>query len=160
MPAGEKVTLFGKISEKNRGFKVELDEKQNIVLYMSDAQTASVCTLFELNDFKQGPVHNVSIVVDSGPHIVSFVVDGRFCDGGGKHQFGFARFSEALKGINAREPISVYSATPEELAASGETLCVFSDAITDLKVYYRALMTCEAIGNHRQKELDREEAGK
>ena len=160
VPAGEKVTLFGNLSEKNRGFKVELDEKQNIVLYMSDAQTASVCTLFELNDFKQGPVHNVSIVVDSGPHIVSFVVDGRFCDGGGKHQFGFARFSEALKGINAREPISVYSATPEELAASGETLCVFSDAITDFKVYYRALMTCEAIGNHRQRELDREEAGK
>ena len=146
---GERHVLFGNLSQKNRGFRVELDEKRNLHLYMSDGQTACVCSLFELCDFENTPVHHVTVILDAGAHLATFVVDGRFCDGGGKHQFGFARFSRSFKSLGSAEPISVYSATPEQLAANRETVTVFSDAVRDFKLYHRALMTAEAIGNYR-----------
>lgn len=149
LPKNGRQVLFGNLSEHGRGFRVEIDENAALHLYMADGQTACVCSLYELCDFENRPEHCISVVIDGGAHLVSFVVDGRFCDGGTKHQFGFARFSESLKGIASKEPISVYSATPEELAANNESVTVFSDAVSDLKIYHRALMTAEALGNYR-----------
>ena len=79
--------------------------------------------------------HHVAIVVDGGPKIVSFVVDGRFNDGGAFRQFGWGRFSRDLRTPHG---------TPElRLAPSrrGDLKC--------LRVYGRALTTSEAIGNFR-----------
>ncbi|MFP3471901.1 hypothetical protein R0J90_17795, partial [Micrococcus sp. SIMBA_144] len=41
--------------------------------------------------------HQVSILIDGGPNIISYVIDGRFNDGGEDRQFGWGRFSAYFK---------------------------------------------------------------
>ena len=71
------------------------------------------------------------MVLDSGPDIVSFVVDGKFDDGGEYRQFGWGRFDPNLRDING-EP-TVRAASP----------------VLSCRVYNRALMTSEVISNFR-----------
>lgn len=78
-----------------------------------------------------GQRHHVGIVVDGGPKIITFVIDGVLCDGGDSRQFGWGRFSPTLRAPNG-----------------GETVVVAS-SIRSLRVYTRALRTSELVGNHR-----------
>lgn len=75
--------------------------------------------------------HHVAVIVDAGPHLISFVVDGRFCDGGSHRQFGWGRFSPDLRDVNG-----------------AAELRIASDCVHSLRVYDRALRTAEAVANH------------
>jgi hypothetical protein len=82
---------------------------------------------------KAGRSHHLVINVDGGPKIITFVVDGRLCDGGAARQFGWGRFSPTLRDING-----------------GKTLRMgpnFSGRIHRLRLYNRYLRTAEAVGN-------------
>jgi len=46
---------------------------------------------------QSGRWHHVAIIVDGGPKIITFVVDGRLCDGGQDRQFGWGRFNPQLR---------------------------------------------------------------
>jgi hypothetical protein len=76
------------------------------------------------------PAH-VAIVIDGGPKIISYVIDGRFNDGADDRQFGWGRFSPNLRDVNG---------TPEWRIAS---------AVEGLKVYKRALTTSQAVAATR-----------
>jgi hypothetical protein len=78
-----------------------------------------------------GKLHHVVVVVDGGPKIITFVVDGCLCDGGEFRQFGWGRFSPHLRSANG-----------------GKTLRV-GPALKALRIYNRALRTSEAVGNFR-----------
>jgi len=78
-----------------------------------------------------GKTHHAVITVDGGPKIITFVVDGRLCDGGDQRQFGWGRFSPNLR-------------TP----AGANTLAI-APAVRSLRLYGRALRTSEAVGNFR-----------
>jgi len=82
-----------------------------------------------------GGTHHVAVIVDGGPKIVSFVVDGILCDGGDVRPNGWARFHPGLCDVNGSGAAVVAP------ALSGE-MRVF-------RLYGRALMTSEAVGNHR-----------
>ncbi|MBN2450111.1 MAG: exo-alpha-sialidase [Lentisphaeria bacterium] len=82
--------------------------------------------------------HHVGIVVDGGPKIISFVVDGRFHDGGQSRQFGWGRFNP-----NLRTP---HGAADLRLGPS------FRGTIRRLRLYGRALQISEIIANHRSGE--------
>ena len=82
-----------------------------------------------------GGAHHVTVIVDGGPKIVSFVVDGILCDGGDVRPNGWARFHPDLCDVNG----SVAAVVAPSL--SGE-MRVF-------RLYGRALMTSEAVGNRR-----------
>lgn len=84
---------------------------------------------------KAGQLHHIVANVDIGPKIVTFVVDGRLCDGGPARQFGWGRFDADLERAGAGKPLGV--------AAS------FSGRIHRLRVYSRPLRTSEAVGNYR-----------
>ena len=71
--------------------------------------------------------HPVVIVIDGGPRIVSFIIDGRFDDGGDCRPFGWGRFSPLLRHI---------SGAPEVRIGKG---------ILRLALYGRALRTWEAV---------------
>lgn len=43
-----------------------------------------------------GKTHHVAAIVDGGPKIISFVIDGRLCDGGDARQFGWGRYSPTI----------------------------------------------------------------
>ena len=76
-----------------------------------------------------GTSHHVSVIIDGGPKIISFVIDGKFCDGGETRQFGWGRFSPNLRSANGAEKLRIGA------------------NVTSLRIYGRALRTAEAIRN-------------
>lgn len=78
-----------------------------------------------------GTPHHVGIVVDGGPKIITFIVDGILCDGGEQRQFGWGRFSPTLRAPNGAETVKI------------------APSVQLLRVYARALRTSEIVGNFR-----------
>jgi len=79
--------------------------------------------------------HHFGIVVDGGPRLITFVVDGVVCDGGQERQFGWGRFSSALVDVNG-----------EREAKLAPT---FRGHLLTLRVYDRYLRNSELIANYR-----------
>jgi hypothetical protein len=78
-----------------------------------------------------GKLHHVAIIVDGGPKVICFVVDGRLCDGGEFRQYGWGRFSPYLREANGSESLIV------------------DGAVQALRIYGRALRTSEAVAHFR-----------
>jgi len=83
----------------------------------------------------QGREHHVVAIVDGGPKLVVFVVDGAVCDGGEQRQFGWGRFSPNLRHANGGPSLRV-----------GPSL---RGAVRRLRVHGRALRVSQAVGNFR-----------
>jgi hypothetical protein len=82
-----------------------------------------------------GRKHHIAIGIDGGPRIITFVVDGKLCDGGEARQFGWGRFSSALRDANGGKVLRI-----------GPGL---TGRIHSLRLYHRCLRTSEAVGNWR-----------
>lgn len=82
-----------------------------------------------------GARHHVTVIVDGGPKIITFVVDGRLCDGGPSRAQGWYRFDERLGDVGGAEEVSV---------APG-----WSGRVDLVRLYGRYLTTTEAVGNYR-----------
>ncbi|MBI3970165.1 MAG: hypothetical protein HY332_02650 [Chloroflexi bacterium] len=82
-----------------------------------------------------GRPQHVVAVVDGGPRIISFVVDGRFCDGGMARQYGWGRFHRRLSHVNGAGELTLAPALDGRLHS--------------LRLYRRYLRTSEAVGNWR-----------
>lgn len=82
---------------------------------------------------KPGRVHHVTIVVDGGPGIITFIVDGVLCDGGESRPFGWGRFPHDLDDVNGSSTLKIAP------SFAGRLLC--------LRVYDRYLRTSEAVAN-------------
>jgi hypothetical protein len=74
---------------------------------------------------------HVSVIVDGGPKLILFVVDGVLNDGGAARQYGWGRFPKELTNVNGRRSVEA------------------APAIGNLRVYPRALRVSEAVGNAR-----------
>lgn len=81
--------------------------------------------------FQTGRVHHVVVTVDGGPKIITRVVDGILCDGGGERQFGWGRFSPTLREVNGGAKFRI------------------APAVQSLRIYQRALRTSEAVAHFR-----------
>ncbi len=104
----------------NGQLELVLDDGRTRASWDSDPRAVSV-----------GKRHHAVVIVDGGPNVISFVVDGRLCDGGDFRQFGWGRFSPHMRHANG---------SPRQL---------IDGAIDLLRVYGRALRTSEAISNFR-----------
>lgn len=78
--------------------------------------------------------HHAVVTMDGGPCVASFVVNGKLCDGRTDRQFGWARFAERL-GKTGGSSLRV---APEVYGQVGS-----------VRIYDRALLTSEAVGNYR-----------
>ena len=76
----------------------------------------------------------MSVIVDGGPKIIMFMVDGILCDGGDDRQFGWGRFRPYLQEVNGASNWTL-----------GKNL---NGEIVKIMVYSRALKVSEAIGNY------------
>jgi hypothetical protein len=76
--------------------------------------------------------HHVVAIVDGGPKVIAFVVDGQLGDGGGDRLFGFGRFDPTFKDCTSR----TMKVAPN-----------LHGQISRLRVYSRALRVSEAVGN-------------
>jgi len=77
-----------------------------------------------------GEMQHVVCIVDGGPKLILFVLNGRLCDGGEERQFGWGRYSPNLR----TPPTARWEISP---------------AVQTWRVYGRALRVSEAIGNYR-----------
>lgn len=82
-----------------------------------------------------GREHHVVVTVDGGPHIITFVVDGRLHDGGEQRQFGWGRFSPHLRGFAGADTMRLGPNLRGELQL--------------VRLYGRALRTSEACAHYR-----------
>jgi hypothetical protein len=86
---------------------------------------------------RAGERHHVSIIVDGGPKLIVFVIDGVVVDGGDYRNYGWGRFSPQLVDVNGSPVLRV---APD-----------VEGRVESLRLYGRALRTSEAIGNARRK---------
>jgi len=85
--------------------------------------------------------HHVAIVVDGGPKIMSFIVDGVLLDGGEVRQFGWARFPRELRTVSFGQPLRIGSKLDGQMRG--------------IRLHDRALRTTEVIGNYRASAANR-----
>lgn len=113
------------------GFEIYIDNKGALTLLLDDGLTACLhpCEKAALEDVPEWS--HIGVVIDDGPKIVSFMVNGRFCDGGSERQFGWSRFSPQLRDVKGCGTIHCHV------------------PLKSLRIYNRALMTSELIGNYR-----------
>ncbi|MFI4911919.1 MAG: exo-alpha-sialidase [Sedimentisphaeraceae bacterium JB056] len=117
-----------------RGFCVTTGNNGSIRLMMNDGISESSWTS-EPGILRNDHLHHISLIIDGGPKIISCIVDGKFCDGGNNRQFGWGRFSSELLHINGSNELTI-----------GKDV---DGSITTLRIYNRALMSTEAVGNYR-----------
>lgn len=80
-------------------------------------------------------LHHVVAIVDSGPRIISFVVDGRLCDGGPWRPYGWGRYAAPLGDVSGSGQLKIAP--------------LFHGQIVAVRVYGRSLRIGEAIANYR-----------
>jgi len=124
--SGQNEILLDNRTASGRGVLLEVTSDGALRLIMSDTQTKALNDS-EAGVLSPGRTHSVAVIVDGGPKTVSFVVDGKFCDGGTQRQFGWSRFSPNLRDT------------------AGHPQMIIGDAVSRVEIYNRALMTCEAI---------------
>lgn len=116
--------------ENGQGFVLQHKGNGQLELVLDDGRTRASWDS-DPHAVSVGKRHHAVVVVDGGPNVISFVVDGRLCDGGDFRQFGWGRFSPHLRHAN------------------GSPRLLIDGAIDLLRVYGRALRTSEAISNFR-----------
>ena len=102
--------------------RIELSDGQNWAVAESDP-----------GSFVSGATHRLAVIVDGGPKIVTFVIDGRLCDGGSARQCGWSRFPAGLGEVNGDGTLHV---APSSAAQ-----------VIGLMIYGRYLRTSEAVSN-------------
>jgi hypothetical protein len=115
-----------------KGLVVKTARHATIRIDMSDGQNVGVWSC-DRDVIKPGRWHHVAIIVDGGPNVISFVVDGILCDGGTASIYGWGRFSPQLAEVTGSAKLR---AAPSLL---GE--------LKRLRIYDRYLRTSEAIAN-------------
>jgi hypothetical protein len=80
-----------------------------------------------------GKLHHVVAVVDAGPKIISFVVDGILCDGGDTRQYGWGRFEGELGDVRGSGKLRLAPKLDGQLKR--------------VRVYNRYLRTSEAVAH-------------
>ena len=119
-------------NEFGKGLQLITTHEKTIRLSMSDGRTTSIWDC-DKGMLEAGKDHYMSVIVDGGPKIIMFLMDGVLCDGGDDRQFGWGRFNPYLQEVNGSDNWTL-----------GKNL---NGEIVMIKVYSRTLKVSEAIGN-------------
>lgn len=118
----------------NRGFCLQTTADATLEILLQDGRTENRWST-DPNRLQAGRTHHVVVTVDSGPCIITFIIDGKLCDGGSHRQFGWGRFSPNLRDVNGDSCLRL-NKDPDV-------------RIRRLRLYDTALRTSEAVGNCR-----------
>ncbi len=116
-----------------QGFCLQTTSRGTLEIILNDGRTENRWDC-DPEVLQIGKLHHLVVIVDGGPKIITFVVDGMLNDGGASRQFGWGRFSPNLRSVSGDEMLGIGP------SLDGEVLSV--------RVYDRALLTSEAIGNY------------
>lgn len=120
-----------------KGWWVSVSDNETLEFQMNDGQTRAVWSS-DPGLLKPGKQHQVSIIVDGGPKIIAFVVDGHLNDGGEARQFGWGRFSPYFQSAAGSATLTVGSA--------------LNGKVNYLRFFDHALMVTEALASQRWKK--------
>lgn len=117
-----------------KGWYLSTTSYGTIQISLNDGRTQSVwdCDKNQLSPDKD---HYISVIVDGGPKIIAFVVDGILNDGGDTRQFGWGRFNPYLQSVSGAKQLIV----GKEINGIIKNVCIYNRAIT----------ISEAIGNYK-----------
>jgi len=121
-------------TEGGQGLALQTTTRGTVEIVLNDGRTENRWNC-DTGMLEAGMLHHVAVIVDGGPKVISFVVDGKVCDGGEFRQFGWGRFSPNLRHANGSKTLRVGPGLKGEIKA--------------LRIYDRYLRTSEAIGNFR-----------
>ena len=127
--------LLDNRSPNGQGVALQTTDKGTVEIILNDGRTENRWDC-DPGLIEKKNLHHLIVTVDGGPKIITFVVDGILCDGGEYRQFGWGRFSPNYRGITGMENLRI-----------GPSL---KGRIKSLRMYDRALLTSEAIGNFRK----------
>ncbi len=150
-------TLLDSRSANGQGLCLQTTARGTVEIVLNDGRTENRWDCHP-GALRAGERHHLVAIVDGGPKIVTFVVDGVLCDGGAFRQFGWGRFNPHLRHVNSESVNWAVSPGSEGTEVSPDTSVgeapgraqVAKDLrgeIERLRVYDRALRTSEAIAN-------------
>jgi len=120
--------------DTGQGFCLQTTDQGTIEIVLNDGRTVNRWAC-DPGLLEPGALHHVVAIVDGGPRVITFCIDGALCDGGEHRQFGWGRFSPHLRDANGAPELRVGAGLQGQLPV--------------LRIYDRALRTAEAIGNWR-----------
>ena len=125
------IVLDGR-TEDGRGIAVSSTDSGTLQVQLNDGRQQLAWDT-DAGTLSAGKLHHVAIIVDAGPRIISFVVDGQLLDGGQVRSHGWTRYEEPLGDLSGSGKL--------RLAPS------LNGQLKHLRVYQRYLRTSEAIAN-------------
>ena len=123
----QNIEIFNSFTDDCKGIKIEIANNR-VNFIMGDGQFINSWKS-DLNSIKEG-VNYISIIIDGGPKIIYYVINGKFNDGI-KRNYGWGRFSDKFKNFNGIKSVKLNS------------------LVKYIKIYDKALLTCEVVGNYR-----------
>ncbi|MBN2133843.1 MAG: hypothetical protein JW741_30355 [Sedimentisphaerales bacterium] len=126
--------LLDSRTEAGQGLCLQTTSRRAVEIVLNDGRTENRWAC-DPDRLKTGRLHHVVVSVDGGPKIVTFVIDGRLCDGGDIGQFGWGRFSPNLRGVTGSKTLRIAPA--------------LNGRIHRLRLYNRYLRASEVVGNYR-----------
>ena len=127
-------TLLDSRGEDGKGLRLQTSEKGTVEILLNDGRTDNRWDC-DPGMLEENGRHHLAVIVDGGSKIISFVIDGKLCDGGDYRQFGWGRFSPDLQNVQGAKKLQI-----------GHSL---KGDIKSLRIYDRYLRTSEAVGNFR-----------
>jgi hypothetical protein len=91
--------LFDSLNSEGAGIQLRVSAQSSIEVVFGDGRTVNLWSSDPDSLDPLGP-NLLSLIIDGGPKIVMFVVNGTLCDGGDTRQFGWGRFSNNLRDLN------------------------------------------------------------
>ena len=115
------------------GLALVTADKGTVRLHLSDGK-AKASWDCDPGLLRPGKLHHIVAIVDPGPRILTFLIDGQLCDGGPHRQYGWGRYPAPLANV----------------AGSGKLRLARPPAINirRLRIYNRMLRTSEAVANY------------
>jgi len=149
-------------SENGQGWCVQTTSTGTVEIILNDGRMENRWDC-DPNILKTGTNHHIGIVVDGGPKIITFIVDGVLCDGGDFRQYGWGRFSNSLTHVNSVNKDRIIAPGQqggEEISPvdyNDETQLVqlapsLHGSLQLLRIYSRYLRTSEVVGNYKSGE--------
>jgi hypothetical protein len=127
-------TLLDARDGAGRGFALATADGATVRLTISDGTTSATWDA-DAGALAAGAWRHIVAVVDGGPKLITFIVDGRLCDGGDTRLCGWGRFPAALGDASGGGKVVI-----------GPSL---RGDVRRVRIYGRALRTSEAVALFR-----------
>jgi hypothetical protein len=126
--------LLDERDAEGRGFWLATTDRETLQIHLRDHRMEAAWDT-DAHVLQAGREHHIAVIVDGGPRIISFVVDGLLGDGGESRPYGWGRFNRYLQDVSGAGKLTIAPSLNGQLSV--------------LRLYNRYLRTSEAISNYR-----------